>query len=422
MEDEIRQKIEILAKNGDFVTNLINQVNGISPENLEDYFGKIASEASYFRNQLLQNGLLKKIDYAPAAFWPSVKGEAFSFVDGGTATLNLPHAIPIAIRAGAYTVTCGTDTSDREKFDFPEVMIDEVYSPSGLGMESYDDVAKVCDGARILLELAAVFKISEELPKKKMVMLHGPLINPIGPYGIKEFPKITESKYQNIFQKKPDDENDLDFLIAYRKLSELIFASETPMAGVVERDMGSLLVANHFLDYLNLGAGETNRRKNGLKSYGLSDVRLFSCVLNEGEYIGPFEIDKQGTLSRVDEYYRNDFAKIKKPFIYFLSNTTNSKPIRCELNPSGVAKEFDSISSIFHIARLLPSYLFPAGLQVVDQFAKIPNWLQSRVKAAHGSRLVFEAINSGNPEALSLVKKILLSRGRDWFLRPTHEK
>ncbi len=420
--DLINKKVETLAKNGDFVSNLINQIGGISPENHKDYFKKIAAEAIYFKERFIERGFLRKVDYTPNIFWQNANGKSFSFVDGGTATLNLPHAIPIAIRAGAYTVTCGDKLENREKFDFPEFLIDEVYAPSGLGFESYDDVAKITDGARILLELAAVNKISTEMPKKELVMLHGPLINPIAPYGIKEFPKLTLSKYLDIFSNAPDDENELDFIVAYRKLSELIFDQNTPIAGVVERDMGSVAVIYHFLDSLNLGAADTNRRKTSIKTYGLSDVRLFSCVLDEGEYIGPFEIDKQGHLGRVDEHYRSDFSKIKKPFIYFLNNGANSKPIRIEFNPSAVRNSEAIISSIFHIARLLPSYLFPAGLQVVDQFAKIPNWLQSRVKAAHGSRLVFEAINSGNPEAMTLVKKILLSRGRDWFLRPSHEK
>ena len=103
-----------------------------------------------------------------------------------------------------------------------------------------------------------------------------------------------------------------------------------------------------------------------------------------------------------------------------MSITPESLPIRIEgLKPT--EKNSPDIDLIFHMSRLLPGYAFPVGLDIVDKYAKVPNWMSRSVTAAHATALLKKAIRSGDPKVISFAKRVLSTKGRDWLFRPTAE-
>lgn len=82
--------------------------------------------------------------------------------------------------------------------------------------------------------------------------------------------------------------------------------------------------------------------------------------------------------------------------------------------------DFSSVLDlVLHTSRLLPSYGFPVGLDIVDKFAKVPAWMSRSVKGQHQIVLLRKAIATGDAAAITFAKRVLAVRGRDWFFRPT---
>lgn len=73
---------------------------------------------------------------------------------------------------------------------------------------------------------------------------------------------------------------------------------------------------------------------------------------------------------------------------------------------------------IMHTSRLLPSYGFPVGLDIVDKFAKVPAWMSKGIRGQHQIVLLQKALASNDPAAVSFAKRVLAAKGRDWLFRP----
>jgi hypothetical protein len=154
--------------------------------------------------------------------------------------------------------------------------------------------------------------------------------------------------------------------------------------------------------------------------YRLTDPILFSMILSVGEYFGPISVDKQGPNHKRPEYWKPKIAQYPPAHVAYMSITADSLPIRIEaLN--AVAKGARETDLIFHMSRLLPGYAFPVGLDIVDKYAKVPNWMSRSVTAAHATALLKKALRSGDPKIISFAKRVLSTKGRDWLFRPTAE-
>ena len=92
-------------------------------------------------------------------------------------------------------------------------------------------------------------------------------------------------------------------------------------------------------------------------------------------------------------------------YIGYIKINDHSAPIRVEsLNPSkNLIKDYEYILAT---ARLLPNYGFPVGLNVVDKFAKIPNWMSKASRKYYATHLLTQAV------------KILSKKVRSWKNRP----
>ena len=85
------------------------------------------------------------------------------------------------------------------------------------------------------------------------------------------------------------------------------------------------------------------------------------------------------------------------------------------MSSKSIKKDYEYILAT---ARLLPNYGFPVGLNVVDKFAKIPNWMSKASRRYYATHLLKQAVKSKDQNTISLAVKILSKKIRSWRNRP----
>src|SRR5258708_24473109 len=191
MTSEIRQRIEVRIGQGEFLANLLSVAARESTNVQEQFVDRLSRIASNVRDLLDQNDLVRTLTYHPTTYWPSVRGKTFAFLDGGVANIDLPSAAPIGIRVGSYIVRPGDETDSRERFNIELSLVDDLYSDKGVLYDSdFLDIAKLRDAARMTSETAAAYRLAASSPAERphAIIMHGPLINPVSPYGLDDFP------------------------------------------------------------------------------------------------------------------------------------------------------------------------------------------------------------------------------------------
>jgi hypothetical protein len=428
--EEIRNRIEARIGQGEFLANMLHLVRKQSTEVHSDFVNALSAVATTVRSLLEDNGLLQRIEYAPSTYWPSVKGSAYAFVDGGVASIDLPSAAPVGIRVGSYVVRPGDESEDRERFSIELSLVDDLYSDSGvLYDDAFVDLAKLRDAARMVSELAAGLQLARskpQLPGLSSVLLHGPLINPVSPYGLDDFPAFG-SEACRIFlgnEKWDGDDRDRQFVSFYKLLLEHTRESGVPVVGVVERSIGvDPVFMRRVLSHLhkqNLLPEKDAQRllQEGIIRYGLNDSSLLDIVLRDGEYVTPIPVDRQGPNNKWPENWKMLIEAYPKALTTYLKPSGMVMPFRIE----GFEGTWDfraTLALVLHTSRLLPSYGFPVGLDIVDRFAKVPAWLSKGVKGQHQVVLLKKALESGDQRAIAFAKRVLAAKGRDWLFRPT---
>jgi hypothetical protein len=108
----------------------------------------------------------------------------------------------------------------------------------------------------------------------------------------------------------------------------------------------------------------------------------------------------------VAEQYSNPYATI-------LKTTDVSFPSRIEMNPAGREQEAVLMRLLYHTARLLPRYAFPVGLDIVDKYAKVPDWLSRNISARLAASVLNRAMAEGNARLIAQVRQLLAHTPRD---------
>lgn len=69
-------------------------------------------------------------------------------------------------------------------------------------------------------------------------------------------------------------------------------------------------------------------------------------------------------------------------------------------------------------SRLLPNYAFPIGLDIVDKFVKVPQWMTTAFRKLISVKLNIEASFESEDIFRRMMNVVFLSQ-RDWQFRPT---
>jgi hypothetical protein len=420
--DTVRTQVKKAFSSRHILADIMSTVVTLSSKSQIEYLNILETIVERFRYMLRDQIMTLELDHNST--WKLAKGKKIGFIDGGVASIGSLGSEPIAIRVGEYTVKPGVIGDDRETFDFKAQLVDELYdTEDGIFDDYSDNFSKLLDMARIYTEAGAVYKSINTEEKCDLLFLHGPLVNPAAPYA--DFPKFTKAAL-NMFDLtkselkgsiNPPHGNENHFISSYSYLLKSIFESDTPVCGIIERSTSSRIVSLTLLKQLSEKgfADEAEQIALSMKENRISDAILFSCLLKEGEYIKPLRIDKNN-IGKSPDMWKSVISSYPQPLTTYLKVTDTSYPFRIELNKS--IEDHSLINFIFHMARLLPKYAFPVGLDIVDKFAKVPSWMSKQISREQSAQILNSALRSGRSDVVDLVRLYLSGTTRDWLFRP----
>jgi len=199
-------------------------------------------------------------------------------------------------------------------------------------------------------------------------------------------------------------------------------ASKTNVISVVERASFSSLVTRTWLmrfkdDEGGPGAALLEQSRRVLEEFRISDSVLFNAILAEGEYLEPVEVDRN-TVSKTPDHSRAIIETYPRPFVTYLGVGAAAQPLRCEFFGPPAAGYADCLKLAYHCCCLMPNYAFPAGLDIVDKFAKVPNWMNRPIHSSMAVQMMKRAMDTGNAQIIAAAKQMLCGTKRDWLLRP----
>ncbi len=403
--------------------------------------------ASQLRQILLHTGGIIRIEKNHGAFWKSIAGRKIGFVDGGLANLSTLGSAPIAARVGGYVVTPGVRDESREHFTMLKYLIDELYShgEGGVYEDSFPDIGALRDAARIVIESAGAVRMLSEEPDIAWVLVHGALVNPVSRYTDimrdgrvrHRFPDFSEPALKELL---PPDEpgrcgRDRNFISVHLRQLELLSRSKSVVCGVIERESTTFSVCRAVLDGLDdqrirdllpLPPQEWKAwfRKavdpsgdDEFEGGRITDSLLFRCVLEPGEALLPVALDRN-ELRRSPEAWKEVIAQYPKPWVSYLQVSEWSAPVRIEMFRKDIENFGRTAALVMHCSLLLPRYAFPVGLDIVDKFARIPDWMSRPINTRTTVMALKQALDGGDTRLFDSLRRLLCGSGREWLLRP----
>ncbi len=394
----------------------------------KDFLKGLETIASAVRDMFESGGLIHSVEIGHQKVWAGVAGKPLSFIDGGVANIQSLGAEPIAIRVGSYTVVPGMTGEEREKFRMEKQLVAELFDldpNESLFEDLYEDTSKLRDAARCCMELSAAVESAAQHPPPSYVFLHGALVNPVSAYADENFPAFSPYALEVMLppQERARSGRDATFVSVYLHLLEALKKSPANIVSVVERASASTLVARTWLDQLKRsptspGSAEMEKIKGCLRDYRISDSLLFHAILDEGEYIAPVTVDRNVAEKR-PSYSADIIERYPMPKVTYVGVGSFAQPLRVEFFDSLAASYGDCVSLVIHACRLMPNYAFPAGLDIVDKFAKVPNWMSRPIHNSMAVQLMRKALESENPKIIEAAKRMLCGTTREWLYRPS---
>jgi hypothetical protein len=408
------------------------------------FFEDIELLAGQLREVLLACKRIVKLEKNHAGTWKSVKGKPIGYVDGGLANLSMIGSAPVAARVGGYIVIPGDESDNRERFITLKRLINELYTSNDGGVYngSFPDRSAVKDAARISIEAAGAIQMMKEEPDLEFLFLHGALVNPVSRYTdiMKDevprftFPSFSESTLEILLSEsskklKGDDANFIN--VYYQQLLKLS-KLKTCVCGVIEREATTTSVIKALLDSLddfeirNLVA--PTWKQNFLSfvnpaddeeetGYRITDSLLLQCVLEAGEVILPVPLNRN-VSHKAPRKWRELISKYPQPYVSYLQPTEWNPPIRIEIFEKDLLQFHRIANLVYHSALLLPRYAFPAGLDIVDKFAKIPNWMTRPINTNTAVRAMKMALDNNDTKLFDNLRRMMCGSNREFFLRP----
>lgn len=403
--------------------------------------------AGQLRDVLIETGGIVHLKKDHADLWKKVSGRPIGFVDGGLANLSMLGSAPIAARVGGYTVIPGARGPDRERFIVLKYLIDELYAHErdGVYEESFPDIGALRDAARISIEAAGAVRLLADQTDLKWIFLHGALVNPVSRYTDvmrdgkvrHRFPDFSDSALEELLPPTEPQRTDRDrnFISVHLRQLEILKTARAVVCGVIEREATTTSVCRAVLDSLEddlirdlLPIPPTEWKSwfrnsvdpsddDELEGQRITDSLLFRCVLEPGEVLLPVTIDRN-ELRRAPDAWRQEIALYPKPRVSYLQVTEWSAPIRLEIFEKDLAKFRDTAELVMHCALLLPQYAFPVGLDIVDKFSRIPDWMSRPVNTHTAVQALKRALDQGDTDLFDALRRILCGSGREFLLRP----
>lgn len=334
----------------------------------------------------------------------------------------------------------------RETFVTLKKLIAELYANAdgSVYSGSFPDIGALRDAARISIEAAGGVTVLHQQPDVSWLFLHGALVNPVSRYtDVMEggqvrypFPNFTSSSLEQFLPGEPGRRGrDANFINVYLRQLQLLQASKAIVCGVVERESSTTTVTHAVLDSLDDHAIESllprppadwkhwfrsivdpHHQADG-EGQRITDPLLFRCVLEPGEALRPVVIDRNEARRRPREWY-NEIGQYPRPIVSYIVPTEWNAPVRMEMFERDADKFVPTADLLLHCSLLLPKYAFPVGLDIVDKYAKIPDWMSRPINTNTTVRALRQAMDRGDTKLFDALRRMLCGSQREWLLRP----
>jgi len=414
--------------------------------------------------------------------WSDVQNEVVTFIDGGLGQVQISSQVPILLRVGSYSVKTGERCiSEREKFGYYPVILGDIEGGSK-ERKDFPDIVRITAellGGLSVLERTPNLKLL--MFHGPLVYLMNAYAGHT-PFTERDIDLFLSHYAQdsNLAQKIKDEfleEAKIDIYpqivpgrsdewitrrlfeplawmsFLYRRLiKEAKKRKPIPIiAGVVERGQLREFSEKVLLERVFKGLRQKNKENYFNEIYGRTDLKspkvlldrlaytdslLLGMLLLPGQYSEPWQINKygglgKGKISLPDESFTSDadwtclrscnsiaFPKILGCYIN-ISETT--EPIRVEVFKELGSKQIvEATKRTYLYARLLPGYGFPVGLDIVDKYAHVPNWMTdaySKIIKYHLS-VSLQRGEINDEEMRRIMIQAMYMTKRDWLFRP----
>ncbi len=176
---------------------------------------------------------------------------------------------------------------------------------------------------------------------------------------------------------------------------------------------------------------DINSAEAAVNRLGYNDPLVLSMLLKPGQYSEPFDIHKYENFDSAvvaDVRLNYKIFRHEGPFAFpkitgiYLQVSENTFPIRIEVFGDLAKEQIEQVAQrIYLYSTLLPGYAFPIGLDIIDKFAKVPNWLtnayEKLIKYHIMSQLYQGQIT--DEELRKIIIQALYTTQRDWLFRPS---
>ena len=406
-----------------------NATSSPSPKVQKNFMEVMSGIVQIFKKICDDEKLIIDLEYKGNKFWEKAKEYKSCFIDGGVYSNVLSSSAPFALRAKSFIIKPSEFNKNREKFEDTVGYFGDLYDPNNniydLSEDPYEDnqlITKKKDAARIIFEMAAVVRHVHNKQDFNYCFLHGPLQTPIMPFSGPEFPLFKKNVIKTLvpFQKQ-NSENELDrhFINIYLNSNKFILNSKFPIYGIVERTGSTIYLRNILIKAVKKGVlaeHDYDKTVSLIKRYKINDGNLFELILKNCQALKPIEVEKQ-IPSKAWGEWQNAMDSFPKVFVGYIKTNKNQSPIRIEsLNyPKKLIADYEYILAC---SKLLPSYGFPVGLDIVDKAAKIPSWLGRTAKGYYLKYYLKIALDSNDKNTITSALKSISHGGRSWQNRP----
>jgi hypothetical protein len=438
----IREKV----RSATLIEQMLKVSSDLSAPAQLGFMDTVEQLASQLRTVLLETNQIIRVEKDHAHLWRRVAGQQIGFVDGGMANLAMVGAAPVAVRVGGYVVTPGDKTASREHFIVLKKLISELYAGSDGGVYdgTFPDYGALRDAARICAEAAGAISVLQDYPDVRWLFVHGALVNPVSRYSdvmrdgktYRAFPHFSQTALSELLPEEPTRKGrEANFISVYLRELELLSSTDAVVCGVVERESHTTSITNAVLNGLDdqeiqsvlplppaqwkawfRSAIDPSNAEDG-EGPRVTDPLLFRCVLEPGEALLPVPINRND-LRRAPEAWKDKIGEYPMPLVSYLQATEWSAPVRVEIFSKDRWRFSEIAALVLHCALLLPRYAFPIGLDIVDKFAHIPDWMSRPVNTHTAVQALKRALDQGDTKLFDALRRLLCGSEREWLLRP----
>jgi hypothetical protein len=473
VQADLQRQPHLLLKLAENALTVAESLRGNYFKNTASFVAALRARATERSNPIVTIRQAERLD------WSAVAGEVVTFIDGGIGRVPIASQVPILLRVGSYCVRTGERRlEEREQFGYYPVILGDLEGGSK-DRKDFPDIVRIT--AELLGGLAALERTPDLrvlMFHGPLVYLmsayagHTPFTERDIDLFLRHYAADTqlgqrlkedflEAARLDIYPAMTDRSDEWVKRRLFEPLAWIAFLCRrlirvargrqpVPLIlGVVERgelrEFSRVLLervfrglraknrANYFNDMY--GRSDLTSPGNLLDRLGYTDTLLLAMLLRPGDFSEPWRVAKYEGLRAGDVSLPNEPGTGRVRFDVlrggrhgfpavrgcYLMVSDNTLPLRVEvfedLSPDPMA---DEVCRVYLYSRLLPGYGFPVGLHVVDQYARVPDWLTSAygklIRHHLGVSLQTDQISDEQLRRI-LVQAIYVTH-RDWLFRP----